>query len=130
MYASASLNSQTSNRVIQILTAVLGGFLLFFFTLVLMVIFFQIWFSGRIYPGVSVAGVDLGGLRQSDAIQKLIQEANYPLNGHILLRDGDASWLVTPFDVGLFLDTETTTQTAYDIGRPGGRGWAASGTTN
>jgi vancomycin resistance protein YoaR len=120
MYATSSLNSQKLDRVVQILAALMGGFFLFFFSLILIIILFQIWFAGRIYPGVSVAGVDLGGLRQSDAIQKLLQEANYPLNGHILLRDREATWLVTPMDVGLFLDSETTTQTAYAIGRTGG----------
>lgn len=120
MYATASLYSQKTNRAIQILTALLGGFFLFFLSLILIIILFQIWFAGRIYPGVSVAGIDLGGLRQSDAIQKLLLEANYPLDGHVLLRDGEASWLVTPIDIGLFLDTETTTQAAYAIGRSGG----------
>jgi len=81
---------------------------------------FQILYAGRIYPGVTVAGIDVGGLTPAQAGEKINAELTYPKNGRILLQDGENGWVVTPQDLGLFLDPGSSAQAAFDYGRSGG----------
>jgi len=46
----------------QALLTLLCGLVFFFFGLAGFVLGFQLWFAGRIFPGVAVSGVDVGGL--------------------------------------------------------------------
>jgi vancomycin resistance protein YoaR len=81
---------------------------------------FEIWFSGRIYPGVSISGIDLAGLRPAAAAEQLTQALNYSQQGRILLKDGNLIWQATPAQLGFFLDANTEAQAAYQEGRQGG----------
>jgi len=81
---------------------------------------FQILYAGRIYPGVTVAGIDVGGLTPAQAGEKVNTELTYPKNGRILLQDGENGWVVTPQDLGLFLDPGASAQAAFNHGRSGG----------
>jgi len=81
---------------------------------------FQILYAGRIYPGVTVARIDVGGLTPAQAGEKINAELTYPKNGRILLQDGENGWVVTPQDLGLFLDPGSSAQAAFDYGRSGG----------
>ena len=81
---------------------------------------FQLMYAGRIFPGVSVAGVDLSGLTPSDAALKLNQALSYPYTGKIVLRDGIRVWVVTPAQMGMAFDASSTAQVAYRLGRSDG----------
>ena len=76
--------------------------------------------SGRIFPGVSVAGVDVSGLSPSEASVKLSQTLSYPYSGKIVLRDGGGVWVVTPAQMGMTFDPSSSAQAAYQLGRRGG----------
>jgi vancomycin resistance protein YoaR len=104
----------------QILAALLGGFLLFVLTAFAWTTAYQLFYAGRIFPGVNVAGVDLSGLSPSQAAVHLTQTLSYPYTGRILLRDGERFWLVTPAEVGMTFDASASAQAAYKIGRRGG----------
>jgi vancomycin resistance protein YoaR len=104
----------------QVLLTCVLGFVLFFSALLLYVIGFQIAYAGRIYPGVSVAGIDLSGLSPANASEKIIESLPFPREGHILFYDGDNYWLATPADMGMLLDPETSARNAFEIGRSGG----------
>jgi len=83
---------------------------------------FQLWHSGVIYPGVRVAGIDVGGLTRSAASARITSQFNFPATGAILLRDGGRTWLATPAELGLFLDPEASVERAYQMGREGSFG--------
>ncbi|MEJ5241342.1 MAG: VanW family protein [Anaerolineales bacterium] len=104
----------------QALVSLLVGSFLFVFLLFAWVLGYQITYAGRIFPGVSVAGVDLSGLSPVQAAARLQQTLTFPLNGRILLRDGAQVWLASPVELGLVLDTQASAQAAYRIGREGG----------
>ncbi len=104
----------------QALVSLLIGSFLFVFLLFAWVLGYQIAYAGRIFPGVSVAGVDLSGLPPAEAAARLQQTLTFPLNGRILLRDRDQAWLASPVELGLVLDTQASAQAAYRIGREGG----------
>ncbi len=93
----------------------------FIFGLSLVVFLFgtQIWFAGRIFPGVQVAGIKVGGLRPQEAALRISEGVHYPSQGRILFRDGDQIWVTTPAELGLVLDAEGSARNAYQVGRSG-----------
>ncbi|MGD0173036.1 MAG: VanW family protein [Anaerolineales bacterium] len=73
--------------------------------------------SGRIYPGVTVFGMNLSGLSAVDAAQQMDAGFDYPRDGRIVFTYGDKKWVATPGDLGLGLDLLATTNDAYSVGR-------------
>lgn len=104
----------------QIAVAMALGFGIFLVAVVAIYAAFQLWYAGRIFPGVQVSGVDVGGLTPASAAARITQEFSYPQSGKILLQDGGQSWLVSPGQLGLYLDPETSALNAYRVGRSGG----------
>jgi vancomycin resistance protein YoaR len=112
--------SQRNSIIVQIMAALIGGLTLFLGAVILWTVGFQLMYAGRIFPGVSVAGVDLSGLSPSDAALKLNQTLSYPYTGKIVLRDGGRVWVVTPAQMGMAFDASSSAQAAYRLGRSGG----------
>jgi vancomycin resistance protein YoaR len=111
----------------QILAAFSGGFVLFVGIVLMWTIIYQLSYAGRIFPGVSVAGVDLSGLSRSEAALKLSQTLSYPTTGKILFRDGDRVWVASPVELGMVFDPTASANAAYDHGRRDGLFSALSG---
>jgi hypothetical protein len=88
---------------------------------------YQLAYAGRIFPGVSVSGVDLSGLSPNDAALKLNQTLSYPITGKILFRDGDKVWVASPSDLGMVFDPSSSALAASEFGRSGGLFGALSG---
>src|SRR4030043_979115 len=76
-------------------------------------------YDGRIYPGVSVAGIDLSGMTTPQAEDLLAQRLDYPQRGKIVFQEGTNLWTAKPADLGLFLDAQTSALAAYNLGRAG-----------
>jgi hypothetical protein len=72
-------------------------------------------YARGILPGVSSAGVPLGGLSEREAAQTLAAHWNT-----ITLRDGDRSWQFDPGELGILLDAEATARAAHSQGRSEG----------
>jgi vancomycin resistance protein YoaR len=111
--------SRPIDLIPQILTALVGGVIVFTLLLVAVVIGFNISFAGKIYPGVKVAGIDLSGLEPAQAVALLESEIEFPNQGKILFRDGEKIWLSSPSAVGFYLDPQSTATAAYLYGRSG-----------
>jgi vancomycin resistance protein YoaR len=103
----------------QAFLSLLIGLLIFFFSLFAFIIGMQIWYAGRIFPGVRVAGIDVGGISTQQAAQRIAAEVTFPDQGKILLRDGQKVWVATPAQLGLLLDAQTSARSAYQVGRDG-----------
>ncbi len=103
----------------QVLAALVGGVIIFVVLMVAVVIGFNISFAGKIYPGVSVAGIDLSGLEPAQASALLEREIRFPHYGNLLFKDGEKIWLATPAEVGFYLDPQSTAATAFQYGRTG-----------
>jgi vancomycin resistance protein YoaR len=125
------MNTTLSNRqpmlFQQILAAILGGTILFTGISLFWTVGYQLAYAGRIFPGVSVAGVDLSGLSPNEAALKLNQTLSYPLNGKILFRSGDKMWVASPVELGMVFDPTASAMAAYQMGRSGGLFGALSG---
>ncbi len=92
-------------------------FIIFLFTLLFgSVVAFELHHAERIYPGVSVWGVDVGGLRPDEAIAALEDGLGFGASW-VTLRGPDRSWAIRPTDLGLRLDPGATLTPVYDLGR-------------
>ena len=111
--------SQRTPIIAQLLTAVIGGIILFFGAIFLWVLGYQLMYAGRIFPGVSVAGVNLSGMSPQDAALKLSQTLSYPISGKLLFRDGSNVWVAAPAELGMVFDPSASAQSAYHLGRSG-----------
>lgn len=111
----------------QILAALFGGFVLFLAIIIIWMIGYQLAYAGRIFPGVSVAGVDLSGFSPNDAALKLSQTLSYPITGKILFRDADRVWVASPAEMGMVFDPTASATAAYAHGRKGGLFTALAG---
>jgi vancomycin resistance protein YoaR len=109
--------SKPSIHIEQVLIAIGLGFIAFCLLLFCSVFVYQLSHLGRVYTGVSVAGIEVGKLTQSEAAAKLSQELTYSQTGQILFIDGERSWLVSPLEIGLILDIDQTVKNAYQLGR-------------
>ncbi len=102
-----------------VFTALTGGLILFVMFLGLVAGSYELLFSGRIFPGISMAGVDLSSLTPQQASAALSQRLTYPASGQILLRYGEKIWSLTPTQLGMTFDASRSVQRAYDLGRQG-----------
>ena len=119
--ATASYPYQRRNPLLpQFVAALVSGLSLFLVVVLIWTVGFQLLYAGRIFPGVSIAGVDLSGLSPSEAALKLNQTLSYPYTGKIVLRDGGKVWVVTPAQMGMAFDASSSAQAAYRLGRSGG----------
>jgi vancomycin resistance protein YoaR len=111
----------------QILAALIGGFMLFFALIITWTLGYQLLYAGRIFPGVSVAGVDISGLSPNDAALKLSQTLSFPITGKILFRAADQAWVASPAELGMVFDPSASALAAYKYGRSGGLFGALAG---
>lgn len=103
----------------QVFSALAGGLTAFMALLVVVILGFNAYYAGRIFPGLSVAGQDLSGLKPAEAAIRLAQRLDYPERGRILLRDGEKIWLAAPSQLGFHLNPQATALEAYRAGRRG-----------
>jgi vancomycin resistance protein YoaR len=73
--------------------------------------------DGLIYPGVAIAGVDVGGHTMAEARQLLEPAAQQAVAREITVTYAGRSWPVTTRQLGLKLDVESRLQAAYALGR-------------
>ena len=105
--------------LMHLVAALASGLILFLAVIVMWVLGYQLIYAGRIFPGVTVAGVDISGLNPQEASAKLNQSLSFPLTGRIALRDQDKVWVVSPVELGMVFDASSTAQSAYRLGRSG-----------
>jgi len=111
----------------SIIAALLSGLALFLGAVIFWTVGYQLAYAGRIFPGVSVAGVDLSGLTRDQAVVKLTQTLSYPITGKILFRDGEQVWVASPVELGMVFDPTASVLSAYRMGREGGLFGALAG---
>jgi len=80
---------------------------------------YQFRHAERIYEGVHVRSIPLGGLTLDQAI-RAIEEGLTPFSGAaVTLRYGERSWMLTPADLGVSVDSRATALEAFAVGRQG-----------
>lgn len=71
--------------------------------------------SDRILPGISVAGVDVGGMRRAEAVRTLRAHAEDTLFSDLSVEAAGRSWIVTPASLGMTADVEGSVDRAFAV---------------
>lgn len=114
----------------QALAILVGGVATFTVFVIVWVLGYQLIYAGKIFPGVSVGGVDVSGLSPNEAALKLSQTLSYPNTGKILFRDGEKVWVASPSELGMVFDPTASALAAFNYGRKGGLFVALTGQIN
>ena len=81
---------------------------------------FQIYFSARVLPGVSVRNIDLSGKSLDEAATALDVAFQAKFNtARVDLSDGQRAWIANPIDLGIYFDARATAQAALDLSQHG-----------
>lgn len=91
--------------LLMVLSAILGFGLFFFYYDV----------GGRIYPNVSVSGIQIGGLSRSEA--ELMLASNWESQSRFIITNGIQSSEISPSNLGILLDSDKTVLAALKAGR-------------
>lgn len=78
---------------------------------------FELAYQQKIYPGVTVAGKNLGNLTVAQAQQQLQSQLQPQV---LTLKWGTASWDIDPQMIALQYDPQATANSAFQVGRQGG----------
>ena len=105
--------------VTQAMTALAGGFILFFLLMIGLAVGYDLAYQGRIFPGVGVAGLDLSGKSEAEAKQLIAGRISFPEQGKVVFQEGSQVWIAHPVELGLFLDADASALAAYQVGRQG-----------
>lgn len=81
--------------------------------------FYQISYADRIYPGVQVDGVDVGGYTRAEAKARLAEHVAQYTDARVTFRYGEKTWQPTLAEVGAVIDPQALTNLAYSMGRAG-----------
>ena len=94
-----------------------AGLLLFGAAAALFTAGFQWNHRGKIFAGVSVAGIDVSGLTPVQAAERINQSLIFGLDGKIAFQDRATVWVAKPVELGFFLDAAGSANEAFSIGR-------------
>jgi len=77
---------------------------------------FEAHYADRVYPGVRVWDLDVGGMTRNEATAALMNKL-LGRESILKLRGPEQTWSVHPVDLGLHLDVEATLDPAFWVGR-------------
>ena len=105
--------------LLQAMVALAAGLAFFIVLLAGSTVAFDMYHAGKIFPGVSIAGIDLSGMTPGQASALITQRLDYSMRGSIAFQDGARVWVAKPNELVLFLDPQTSALAAYQNGRQG-----------
>lgn len=79
----------------------------------------QTLYSGKIYPGVTVGDIDIGGKQVEQALLIFSGGLEYPQTSSLKFQFQDKTWAASPAQIGISFDPGTTLLNAYSVGRSG-----------
>ena len=80
---------------------------------------FTLVYANRILPGVSMNGVQLGGLSVDQATSEIARSIRFTETGSVLLLASEKSWAAAPVQLGVYLDPLSSAKSAFAVGRRG-----------
>jgi vancomycin resistance protein YoaR len=80
---------------------------------------YRIAFAGRVFPGVTAAGVSLGGLTRSEAAGRLTAHLRPNVERPLVVRTESQEWRLNRAALGAHYDVDQLTAVAFSYGRTG-----------
>lgn len=96
------------------------GFFTAFLLLIITMEFYQIWYAGRIFPGVTVAHIDIGNLPTEKAELMLENSLASYADKPLQIKWGEMQWQANYSELGIQIDIRKSVDMAYQFGRRGG----------
>lgn len=111
------MNSPRLKRVVSTLKWPLGVMVIFF---LIIAVGIPLIYHGRVYRGVVVHGVAVGGQTKAQALSTIkAAQAKYTAQP-LVIQSGNSTTRVAPADLGLVADNQAALNQAYAYGRSGG----------
>ncbi|MBW1813672.1 MAG: VanW family protein [Deltaproteobacteria bacterium] len=110
-------HNQVVDLILQALTALGLGSFIFISIIFLTLTIFQLTYNGKIFPGVSVGILDIGGLTIDEAEVRLTQSYLLSNSDSLTLKYLDESISVEVEQLGIRLDAASTAEEAFLFGR-------------
>lgn len=114
--AAATPNLRRWGRV---LTTVFAATLIFLGAAIAGLMLYGLAHSNQIYEGVSVGGVNVGGMSRSEARQAVRNQFSAAASSPILLVSNDKQFYFEPYASGIGIDTDKSLDAAFAYGRSG-----------
>ena len=105
--------------LIKFLAALMLGTIIFITASMTIIGVYQIWYAGRIFPGITINEIGIGGMSIEDASIHLASNFKLTPSGKIDLWYENARVEVSPQQIGISLDWQTSVTEAYNFGRKG-----------
>ncbi len=102
--------------LIRLPVLVISGSVLLFLVLGLFLLAFQLRYQERIYPGVYIMDVNIGGLTLAEARAQIVQRFRYDQQAVFTFRDGDQRWQASAAELGVSFDADATLAAAFAVG--------------
>jgi len=113
-------NTQTGMGVLgRILLSALGVIVVLAVGVVGVLGFYQLNYGGRVFPGVKLAGMDLGGMRPEQVFNAAQAQSYYYRSRALTLKVGESKFVYRPADFGVGLDPAETARRAMSVGHEG-----------
>ena len=107
------------NTLARVVFIVLGGLALGFVLFVSAILIYAGSYSGKIFRGVSVGTVDVGGMTAEEAAAAINERIRYPFDGNFGFKYEDRSWSASPEELGFHAQTDEMVNAAMSVGRTG-----------
>lgn len=86
---------------------------------IFIILAYQVLYLNRAYPGVWVAGINVGGLSQPEVMAAISRRAPDYLAQSITLQYNNQSWTYTGEQLGMRVDIAATANAVHGVGRTG-----------
>jgi vancomycin resistance protein YoaR len=83
-----------------------------------LILSFEIAFKGKIYPGVKIVGLNVGGMDRVE-VRKLLENKISSWEGKVALVFNNKTWEIKQDDLGIKLDIDSSINKAWGWGRSG-----------
>jgi len=110
-------NNQVVDLILQTLTALSIGIFIFIFILFFVITIFHLTYDGKIFPGVNVGDINIGGLTVYEAKIRLTQSYQFSDSDYLTLKYLNESISVEVAQLGIRLDSTSTAKEAFQFGR-------------
>ncbi len=117
--ASSVSSSRDLQHIGRLLTSLFFGALLLLGAALVGLLLYGVSHSNQIYEGVSVGGIEVGGMSRSEARAAVADTFTSAASSPVLLVSGDQKFYFNPYDSGIDVDTEASLNAAFSFGRSG-----------
>ncbi len=117
--ASSVASSRDVHHFARVLTSLFFGALLLVGAAIIGLLLYGASHTNQIYEGVSIGGIDVGGMSRSEARVAVNDTFSQAASSPVLLVSKDKKFYFNPYDSGINVDTQASLDAAFSYGRSG-----------